>query len=240
MNNDKRMITIIILGLIMIFYAPAFAQKGSDTKSITVTEQKTTSRMFEYKPPMRGKPGNRIGGGTRGADSDVPYVAAMVPDHTGITTKTQPALYWYLSKSTTNRIEFTLINEIDTKPVLEISLNSDKAGIHDIELSKYNINLIPGLEYQWFVALVLDPEHRSKDVTADGTIKHIKPSKELVEKLAVASKLDMPAIYAEQGIWYDSLSTLSELIKDNPDDKNLLEQRTLLIKQVGLSGIESF
>ena len=49
-----------------------------------------------YKPPLRGTPVARMGGGTRGEDEDAPEVYVLTPEHTGLTSQAQPVMYWYL------------------------------------------------------------------------------------------------------------------------------------------------
>ena len=235
---------VLFTGLSLVFSSIAFADQKdniilaqkSDAKDQKAKE--STSQLFVYKPPMRGKPGNRVGGGTRGFDSDMPVVAALVPDHTGLTTMGQPILYWYLSQPTKHNIEFTLNDDHSIDPIIEVKLkNANTKGIHSIRLSDYNITLLQGIEYQWFVTVVRDPEQRSKDIIATGTIRRVEFSRGLNEELTRAGKKEVPSVYAEQGIWYDTLSSLSELINANPDDKGLVEKRTSLLQQIGLSEV---
>ena len=206
-----------------------------DDKDKDQTVKEPAARLFAYKPPLRGTPGNRVGGGTRGIDRDMPVIAALVPDHTGLTTKGQPILYWYLSQQTKHNIEFTLNDDHSVEPVIEVSLKGiDGKGIRSIRLSDFNITLLQGVEYQWFVTVVRDPEQRSKDIIATGTIRRIEPSKTLNDELAGAGRKDLPYIYAEHGIWYDTFSFLSELINETPDDIGLIRMRTSLLEQAGL------
>src|SRR5690348_12331481 len=61
-----------------------------------------------YKPPVRGAPGGRVGGGSRG-DSQTFQLSVLAPSHTGQTIHEQPVLFWYVSKALTSPIEFTLV-----------------------------------------------------------------------------------------------------------------------------------
>lgn len=247
---NRVKVAFLFIGLILIFSSPAFAGGRHDINLAQAAGDKTgsgdkdkkkqeaASRLFVYKPPMRGKPGNRVGGGTRGLEHDVPVIAALVPDHTGLTTRGQPVLYWYLSKPTKYDVEFTLNDEHGLEPLVEVVLkNGDIKGIHGIRLSEYNMTLLRGVEYQWFVTVVRDPEQRSRDIIATGTIRRVEPTKTLQEELARAGKTELPYIYAGQGIWYDALSEISELISDNPNDAGLVEQRASFLNQSGLSEV---
>ena len=96
------------------------------------------------------------------------------------------------------------------------------------------------MPYQWFVTLVLDPNQRSKDIIAGGTIERIEFPAALRGKLAQAGKAKAPHIYAEAGLWYDALTAISELIDATPNDTVLRNQRAALLEQVGLPEIAGY
>ena len=69
------------------------------------------SQMPTYNAPQNVTPRARLGGNLRSGGGDDPVVAALVPDHVGITVRQHPELNWFLSKHTTLPIRFTLIDE---------------------------------------------------------------------------------------------------------------------------------
>ena len=86
--------------------------------------------------------------------------------------------------------------------------------------------------------MVLVPGQPSKDIFSGGAIRLVRASEMLREKLAKAKKIEIPAIYAEEGVWYDALAALSKLIDENPETKTLHEQRAKLLDQVGLDQVD--
>ena len=50
-----------------------------------------------YRPPLRGAPRGRVGGGSRGTGRESFVLSVLAPDHTGLTTSEQPSLYWFIS-----------------------------------------------------------------------------------------------------------------------------------------------
>jgi hypothetical protein len=191
-----------------------------------------------YTPPKRGAPGGRVGGGTRGNRREVFVLSVLAPDHSGFTTKEQPSLYWFISNSTSLPVEFTVMDPQGVEPILETRLPAPvEAGLHRIRLSDYNVRLAPGAAYRWFIAVVPDADRRSKDILAGGAIERVEMPDEIKAKLAKADKSELPAIYAEAGLWYDTVTALSELIEAAPKDEALRQQRTTLLSQVGLTGI---
>jgi hypothetical protein len=189
----------------------------------------------KFRPPATGAPSVRLTGGSRGSGDESIRLDVLAPDDTGITTQEQPSLFWYQSKPADAKFELTLLQENKVKPLVQVTIErSSKAGIQRLKLSEHGGKLTPGVEYQWVVALITDPDNRSTDVVASGVIKRIEPSEELKSRLRTAAPSDLPAIYADAGIWYDALSALSDQIDARPDDANLQAIRDDLLNQVGL------
>ena len=209
-----------------------------------------THHAPQYQPPVSGAPTRRIGGGTRGVRGvrglgpELPTLTALVPETTAHTINNQPSLYWYASGPTENRVKFTLIyaNPLDVagasvEPLVETDIEKLTAGIQAIDLSKYNVELKTGTEYEWSVSIAMEEEQGSSDIITSGTIKRVEKSPELKQKIESTTEKKLPFIYAELGLWYDAIASLSLLIEKYPDDKTLREQRTNLLEQVGLKDI---
>jgi hypothetical protein len=194
-----------------------------------------------YKPPLRGAPAGRVAGGTRGLSEKFPYLCLLVPEHVGLTTNDQPSLFYFLSESTSYPVEFVVMEKRAVYPLVETRITSPKQpGIHAICLSDYGARLKKGIQYRWFVALVPDPQHRSKDVLAAGAIELTDLPSELRTELQGAHEAEAPYIYAEAGIWYDALASLSTLIEKEPQSSGFRKQRASLLEQVGLGRAAEF
>ena len=237
----------IIIWTLIVFVALPEPISGWAADNSKAGEQKTVSKASKppkqfgipmYKPPLRGAPVVRVGAGTRGSGDDMPVLAALAPEHIGLTIHAQPTLYWYISETTKHAIEFTVVDEESFKLLLEKRFTPPlQAGVHTLRLSEHGIHLSPGRLYKWFVALVLDPDHRSKDIVAGGGVKRIHPSEILRKKLNQSDKTSIPNVFAEAGIWYEALTALSEMIDAAPDDAELRRKRASLLEQVGLPKI---
>jgi len=189
----------------------------------------------KFRPSGSGAASVRVTGGSRGTGDDQVTLDVLAPDEIGITTQEQPSLYWFQSKPAKAKFELTLIEENKPKPIVQVVVErSTKAGIQRLKLSEHGAKLAVGVEYQWVVALIPDPDNRSKDLIASGVIKRIEPSADLKEKVSKASPASLPGVYAEAGIWYDALTVLSDQIDAQPDNKALRQTRADLLQQVGL------
>ncbi len=198
--------------------------------------------MPVYRPPLRGAPVGRVAGGSRGIMDEYPTLLVVLsPDHTGLTTREQPSLYWFLTEMMPHPIELTIIEDQAVYPALETRIPSPKQpGVQRIRLADYGMRLQPGVQYKWFVALVPDPDRRSKDILAWGEIERIEPTAKLQNILAKTGKERSQYIYAEEGIWYDAFAAVSESIDTAPSDVDLRKQRASLLEQVGLPQIARY
>jgi hypothetical protein len=189
----------------------------------------------KFRPPTTGAPSVRVTGGSRGSGDKLTTLDVLAPDDVGVTTQEQPSLFWFQSKPAEAKFELTLLQENKVKPLLQVMVErSTKAGIQRLKLSDHGVKLAPGVEYQWVVALITDPDNRSSDLVASGVIKRVEASPDLKEKVEKASPGTLANVYAEAGIWYDALSALSDQIDAHPEEKGLRETRADLLRQVGL------
>ena len=232
MAGTRRRLSALFAAVLLVSYAPFLM---AEEKGKGPTQQ---GMFIKYKPPLMGKPGGRVGGGTRGTGSADLLLAAIVPDHAGMTAKPQPTLCWFLSRPTNTRIEITVDDGTSVKPVLEQKIESPAGdAVNCLNLSRFGISLRPGTEYQWFVSIVPDAEQRSKDIVSGGGIIFAEPGKPLADKLSAAKGVDIPRVYAEGGFWYDAFASLSELIRSNPENKEYQALRLDLLEQAGLSEV---
>jgi hypothetical protein len=217
------------------------AQQGKSLRPVVESQQQQLPAAVDmpvYQPPPRGAPGGRVGGSSRGLEDRLPRLSVLAPDHTGLTVQEQPFLYWYLSKSTTFPIELTIIDDQTIQPLVEKRLSGPiQPGIQRVRLADFGLRLSPGVPYRWSVALVVDPENRSRDLLAAGFIERVALPEARRAQLAGAGKARAPFIYADAGLWYDSLAAISELIDAAPKDPLLRKQRAALLEQVQLAEI---
>ena len=196
----------------------------------------TAPPAVRFRPQTSGATSVRVTGGSRGTGTNAVVLDVLAPDEVGITTQEEPSLFWFQSKPANARFELTLLQDNKVKPIVQVQMDrSATAGVQRLKLSEHGAKLSPGVEYQWVVALVTDPDNRSKDQVASGVIKRIEPTADLKKKISSATAASLPAVYADAGIWYDALSTLSDQIDAHPADQALRKTRADLLRQVGLN-----
>jgi hypothetical protein len=246
MSNLKKIIIMsLLIALPFLASAPdegKTKQPDKQTQKDQKAKQLNTADKLIYKPPLRGSPAGRVGGGTRGATERESFsLLVLAPDHVGLTTHDQPHLYWYISKPILHPVEFTIAERKAVEPVcVKIFKGPDRGGIQTISLTDYGVSLRKDAQYKWFVTLVTDADHRSRDIVAGGIITLVDVPQSLPGKLQAAGSKGAPYVYAEEGLWYDAIESISGMIEASPNDDSLRKQRAFLLEQVGLEQVAEF
>lgn len=187
--------------------------------------------LAKFKPPNRGVPGRREGGGTRDGclASKLPAPLApiaVLPDlkkpnqvAVGQTVAAYPRFFWYLP-ATRGDVEFTLYaDETDASEAiiyqsrfkLDRAMGQpSKAGIYSLALPA-NANLSPlevGKVYHWSVA-VLCPGTAKNRIEIDGGIERVALNNALQNQLKNTQPGERANFYAENGLWFDALDELA-------------------------------
>jgi hypothetical protein len=180
-----------------------------------------------YKPPLRGAPAGGIGGATRGEKG----LQLLVPNHPAQTISDQPNLYWYVSKPMIAPVKLTISKEDEEQLLVEKELHGvGKVGINVIRLTDYGIRLHRDVKYyEW--CIITDTDEYC------GTISIVAKPPKLKAKLKAAGIGKAHYVYAEEGLWYDALRAISEMIDASPDNKALRRDRAVLLEQAGLTNV---
>src|SRR5262249_44535388 len=112
MKTSTRITLAALATLILL--DPCSALWADEPKNSQPQEREATAKAPSvpvYKPPLRGAPGGRVGGGTRGASGrDIFVLSVLAPDHTGLTIQEQPSLFWFISNDTSLPVELTIVD----------------------------------------------------------------------------------------------------------------------------------
>src|SRR5207253_604434 len=134
MKASRLAASIALLAFVLTVPQATTAQ---DKRAAQPTPASTTAAAPAYKPPLRGAPGGRVGGGTRGTGRETSFVlSVLAPDHTGLTASEQPSLYWFISRPTAFPVEISIVDPSATEPLLEAQLPPPiEPGVHRIRLA---------------------------------------------------------------------------------------------------------
>ncbi len=166
----------------------------------------------------------------------VRHIMVYAPNHLGHTIHEQPRLFWHLSKATNHPIEVMLTEQGEVEVVFDMQLLPPlEPGMHHISLKDYGIRLLQDVPYQWKVQIVSGAPQGT--VVASGLIKRVSPDAIPSGVNIARPQPDTPQLYASSGLWYDAFWALSQLLQTDPHNTTFLEQRAMLLDQVGLSNL---
>ncbi|MBW4565770.1 MAG: DUF928 domain-containing protein [Mojavia pulchra JT2-VF2] len=212
-------------------------------------------------PPDRGAVGDRGGAASRSCSVGNQSVIALVPVYEqtlkqgqtevvtvnkvwGLTVSEHPTFWFFLpyNKSQINTIEFVLKDE-SIKPSQTLYRTTVKApeipGIVSVGLPATTSPLQAGKMYHWYFKMkgICDsqqPVQREYQEYVEGWVQRVNPNPRLANSLKQATPQQRVGLYAENGIWYDALTTLAELRLAKPQDTTLATDWTNLLNSVGL------
>ncbi len=213
----------------LLFMQPAFAAEDGGKSMASEAVKKRTA--FAYKPPNRGAPSSRMGGGTR----SISQLQVMAPQHTGISSRSEPRLFWFVSSGFRNEIHVSISEQGAAGTLLDIKLPPNAGGgIMSLDLAGHGLSLQAGSKYTWSVLLKPLPHERWPALKSASSIEVRAPDAEL-QASAVEQR---PYLAAEKGYWYDALD--SRLVEQQPDNQALRLQRVELLRQGGLDGVADY
>lgn len=193
-------------------------------------QEETKINNLEYVPPTGRTQRIRSNQSTpnRCARNEEGSITLLVPQaHIPTTISGRPTFFWYAVTKKTDLVKFTLVDQNQEKPIVETQMRAEHSGLFQFTLEKNTPELEIGKQYRWTVTLVRNLKHPSQNLYAFTLIKRVPFPPQLKQKLAaVTGKFDRSTIYANSGIWYDTLSTVYRASnrRTSSQPQQLLEQ----------------
>lgn len=193
--------------------------------SIVIPLIPAEARITFKAPAALGVPGRRVAGASRKLEQcllDKKPLTAIVPEsNIGLTTAANPVLLFYIPKISGQKQLELVVKTADNKNILsqQFYKPSSKAGVVSIPVN--NTSLEVGKDYRWSFSIVCDPKARSNDHSVNGGIKRIQAEPGLTTQLKNATPQQVVNVYAQAGIWQDTVATLAGLRSSRPNDAEL-------------------
>ena len=194
----------------------------------------------------RGAPSSTAGGGTRGGwcEEEITWadtsLLALAPKNNVITFAGDQASLWLHSSDIfENRTAEIFVQDAQTKDVIyetQLQLEGLEPGkFIKVDLPSTAATGAPLLEkgklYTWEFAIICSTGDRTQDYFVNGLLEYVTPSPELTTHLATATPAEKAELYANAGIWQETLMLAEQLSTAMP---TLLPN---LLKSVGLEAI---
>ena len=255
--HPRQFTLVYILALaiasIPLVQSDAWAQgSGSNRPNPTPTPKSNTTL-----PPKKTQPtpatGRLRGLGTRDLCPDVekpltalvgpiPTKAEMTGTSPPVTVAERPTLWFYIPYSPDSKFEaeFTLIDEGNNDLYKTRFLLKEKPGIIGLKLPEKLQPLQAGKRYKWNFSVICNAANPSGDASVDGSIERIPLNSTLQAQLEKTSdQKAQSALYAENGLWSEALTTLAQARRRNLKDPTLQVDWSNLLKSMNLDDIAS-
>ncbi|MGF1989422.1 MAG: DUF928 domain-containing protein [Nostoc sp. ZfuVER08] len=213
-----RRSTILICTLTTVFYfnflSPIFVRKA---QAQNVFER--IGQMFNGSRAEGNASGRSRGGATRSQCSQINsnnLIALVSNNNGGLTTQDYPQFWFYLpfgGNSQSPPAKFRLLDEqkksVLTKPLL-FSL-SEKKGIVSISLPSTEKPLLIGKKYHWYFKIACtNTQGSNTNISVNGWVKRVEASPKLLTKIKQTVYQHQYIPYAENNIWYETVSQLAQ------------------------------
>jgi Domain of Unknown Function (DUF928) len=175
-------------------------------------------------------------------DALINTAIALLPEtEVGRTVEERPTFFVYLPETASRKVFFSLLDDRRNSYYQTFIEISGERGIVSFQLPEDAPPLEIGKNYEWYFAIVEGEKMRPDSPTVSGWVKRVAPSASLSDRRASQDKsgmtLELVRAYGLEGIWYDTLSSLVELKRLQPNNPNLNSEWTQLLEQVGLDSI---
>jgi hypothetical protein len=203
--------------------------------------QRSKRKPIEFVLPNEGAPGKQKGAETRDScpnDKNKPPLTALIPGkNMGLTIGERPTFWFYVPYQASSKtpVEF-ILTDAQEKEIYKQNLQlTNTPGIIGVTLPKNAPALEVDKTYEWSLSV----NCASRIDAVSGRIKRVKASAEVANLLQANTGRDRIISYAENGYWYDTLTGLIELRRQNPQDEGLKADWEDLLKppEVGLASI---
>lgn len=230
------------------------AQIYRPVNNFFVQRSQQTKQTPDYS--KYGRPGRRIGGGSRNpCPSTNPLLTAFIPiTNWGNTVAERPTLWFYVpySPQQVSSGKFILQEVQGEKPenyvyqeLYQISFTLPKTpGLVSFTIPSTKAPLEIDKKYFWSFKLYCQPPEASTSdassnpsILVEGWVDRVKPTPELERQLKAATEPEY-SIYTNNLIWYDALDSLTKLRITQPTNTKLTDEWINLLRLKGIQGAD--
>lgn len=231
------------LGLILVMgIVPATRVNGTSTGELVRDKYQVllpdSVVATEFEPPEPEPPDDREGSGSRTSCPPVDKpLTALIPSQVNHTLSGHPTFWFYVpySAHVPREVEFVLLDEEENELYKTVVPISGTPGIVSFRLPESQPPLEIGQQYSWQFSYRCNPRIRAEDDYVAGMVKRVAPNAGLMSELEAAkTPLERVELYAKNGLWYETLTTLAELRRDNPRDEDIAAEWRELMRSIGL------
>lgn len=154
------------------------------------------------------------------------------------TVAARPTFFIHVPKTMASEAEFYMVNEKREIVHQEMVQLTGSSGIVGVTLPADVNPLEIGQSYHWEFSILCDSTGDvSGNPRVEGWVQRIELEPNLAEQIEAAPPRQRPSIYAENGIWTDTIMELAKLRQTAPSDRQLEQDWVELLESAGLQAI---
>lgn len=217
---------------------PQLRTQSPEVSDVTFVSKKLKGRLRFKIRGIRASMGRGLHGRQWCIKGNKPLMALIPNNNVATTVAANPTLFWYVPQSEAKSAEFLIFDLDREQEVYKTTLALDGIpGVVKLSLPKA-VSLETGKEYMWQLALICNPEKPEEQDYVRGMIERTQLSSDQKIKLADATEpLKQAEVYAEAGIWLETLIVLSQLHHERPNDSKVNDAWKELLESVELEVI---
>lgn len=158
----------------------------------------------------------------------------------GLTTSLRPSFWFYVpyTQDLTASAEFILQDSVENDIYRNAIALPPKPGVIGVSLPS-NASLQVGKTYHWYLKVLCNQQQKaSVPIYVEGDIQRVNLDSRMMQQLETAVDPQQEvAIYAQEGIWFDSLTMLAQMRQKNPHNASVAEDWQSLLRSVNLDNV---
>jgi Domain of Unknown Function (DUF928) len=211
-----------------------------------LTMPSTAAGRVVFKPPGDRAPRTSAGGASREPSScgiirNNPVEENVTPllpaSNIGLTLAEHPTIFIYVPETRAKVVFFSVQDANDNNIYQDYFDLPDKHGIIQFKLPIASPGLKIDQKYRWSLAMICTQNLEPDSPFVSGWIHRVSSRNTLNNSLDFSVSLDSVIKLAASGLWYDTLSTLAELRRTQPNNQILATSWQDLLNSVGLNAI---
>lgn len=238
--------TGFICGSLLSYDTGAIASQKKSSQQTSpqiLSQQKVENKEFQSPPPPPGTPpdGRVQGGGRRGnCPAAAPQLTAIMPSMQsgnfpvwGYTTQQYPTLWFYVPYTKADGFKTELNLEGSKSITIPVTL-PNKPGVIGVTVPKTVPALGIDQQYTWTLSIKCDEISSSNiPIYVKGIVRRINLKPNELRKLETASLEQKVRIYANNGVWQDTITSLFQLRQKNPSNASYIRDWEEMLASIG-------
>jgi len=223
----SKLVWALVWAIASSFFTHSFLTPSPALAQSTVSPSLVQRVMNLFNPPRNRNSGAAAGRQFAGAGRDLcpptstPLTALVPNTNLGLTLDANPTLWFYIPYAAPQgyETEFVLIDAEENDVYKQTFALPEEPGVISIPVSE-QVALEAEASYRWVISITCNPENRSGDATVNGWIQRID-QEDLESQIAAATLEDKMLLYSENDLWYEILTTLAQLRRNQFNDTEI-------------------